>query len=83
MVYDGATHQSLAASAELAARSVVIGSFGKTFHATGWKVGYALAVPEEYGGGRRPLIDSLIVIEELAKASALAGWPGRCPAMVS
>ncbi len=28
---------------ELAARSVVIGSFGKTFHATGWKVGYAMA----------------------------------------
>ena len=30
---------------ELAARSVVVGSFGKTFHATGWKVGYALAPP--------------------------------------
>ncbi|HZQ60248.1 MAG TPA: methionine aminotransferase [Casimicrobiaceae bacterium] len=46
MVYDGLRHHSLAASAELAARSVVIGSFGKTFHATGWKVGYALAPPE-------------------------------------
>ena len=43
MVYDGARHESLARHAELAARSVVIGSFGKTFHATGWKVGYALA----------------------------------------
>jgi methionine aminotransferase len=43
MVFDGALHQSLARNAELAARSVVIGSFGKTFHATGWKVGYALA----------------------------------------
>ena len=43
MVYDGARHESIARSAELAARSVVIGSFGKTFHATGWKVGYALA----------------------------------------
>jgi methionine aminotransferase len=46
MVYDGARHESLARSAELAARSVVIGSFGKTFHATGWKVGYALAPRE-------------------------------------
>src|SRR6202008_1705674 len=46
MVYDGAAHMSLAGHAELAARSVVIGSFGKTFHATGWKVGYALAPPE-------------------------------------
>jgi methionine aminotransferase len=43
MVYDGARHESLARHTELAARSVVIGSFGKTFHATGWKVGYALA----------------------------------------
>jgi methionine aminotransferase len=43
MVYDGAAHMSLAGHAELAQRSVVIGSFGKTFHATGWKVGYALA----------------------------------------
>lgn len=43
MVYDGAQHHSIAGSAELSSRSVVIGSFGKTFHATGWKVGYALA----------------------------------------
>jgi len=43
MVYDGLRHESLARSADLASRSVVIGSFGKTFHATGWKVGYALA----------------------------------------
>ena len=43
MVYDGARHESVARHGELAARSVVIGSFGKTFHATGWKVGYALA----------------------------------------
>jgi len=46
MVFDGAAHMSLAGHPELAARSVVIGSFGKTFHATGWKVGYALAPPE-------------------------------------
>jgi methionine transaminase len=46
MVYDGARHESVARSDELAARSVVIGSFGKTFHATGWKVGYTLAPPE-------------------------------------
>ena len=45
MVYDGARHESLARHAELAGRSVVIGSFGKTFHATGWKVGYTLAPP--------------------------------------
>ena len=43
MVYDGARHESFTRHAELAERSIVIGSFGKTFHATGWKVGYALA----------------------------------------
>jgi methionine aminotransferase len=46
MVYDGARHESLARHGELAGRSVVIGSFGKTFHATGWKVGYTLAPRE-------------------------------------
>jgi methionine transaminase len=45
MVYDGGRHESIARHDELAARSIVIGSFGKTFHATGWKVGYALAPP--------------------------------------
>jgi methionine aminotransferase len=43
MVYDGARHEGVARHDELTLRSVVIGSFGKTFHATGWKVGYALA----------------------------------------
>jgi methionine aminotransferase len=38
IVFDGRPHQSLARSAELAARSFVISSFGKTFHITGWKV---------------------------------------------
>jgi methionine transaminase len=46
MVYDGARHESIARDDKLAARSVVIGSFGKTFHATGWKVGYTLAPRE-------------------------------------
>jgi butyryl-CoA dehydrogenase len=34
-----------------------------------------LCLPAEYGGGGRPLMDALIVIEELAKASPLAAWP--------
>jgi len=46
MLYDGVRHESLARHEDLARRSVVIGSFGKTFHATGWKVGYALAAPD-------------------------------------
>ncbi len=43
MVYDGAIHQSVARHPELAARSVLISSFGKTYHVTGWKVAYAAA----------------------------------------
>ena len=35
----------------------------------------ALTLPEEYGGAGRPLIDALVVIEELAKASPVAAWP--------
>jgi methionine aminotransferase len=38
IVFDGRPHQSLARSAELAERTFVVSSFGKTFHVTGWKV---------------------------------------------
>ncbi len=43
MVFDGRAHASLSGLPELAARSVVVSSFGKTFHVTGWKVGYVVA----------------------------------------
>ena len=43
MVYDGEQHESIARWPELAARSFIVSSFGKTYHATGWKVGYVAA----------------------------------------
>lgn len=43
MVFDGLRHESLARYEELAARSFIISSFGKTYHVTGWKVGYVTA----------------------------------------
>ena len=43
MVFDGQAHASVCAHPELAARSLMISSFGKTFHVTGWKVGYVAA----------------------------------------
>lgn len=46
IVFDGAVHQSCAAHPELAARSIVVSSFGKTYHITGWKVGYVVAPRE-------------------------------------
>jgi methionine aminotransferase len=43
MCFDGALHQSIARHPELAARGVLVSSFGKTYHVTGWKVGFAAA----------------------------------------
>jgi methionine transaminase len=43
MVFDQREHISASGHPELAARSIVISSFGKTFHVTGWKVGYVAA----------------------------------------
>ncbi len=43
MVYDGQSHQSVSKYPELAERSFVMASFGKTFHVTGWKMGYCAA----------------------------------------
>ncbi|AKJ29802.1 pyridoxal phosphate-dependent aminotransferase [Caldimonas brevitalea] len=43
MVYDGRRHESVARHPALAARSFIVSSFGKTYHVTGWKVGYVAA----------------------------------------
>jgi methionine aminotransferase len=43
MVYDGARHESAARFPGLAARSFIVSSFGKTYHVTGWKIGYVAA----------------------------------------
>ena len=43
MVFDGHSHQSAASYPGLAERAFVVSSFGKTFHVTGWKVGYVAA----------------------------------------
>jgi methionine aminotransferase len=43
LIYDGQTHHSMARYPELQQRSFIVASFGKPFHATGWKVGYCMA----------------------------------------
>ena len=43
MVYDGLQHHSILSFPELRNRGVAVFSFGKTFHATGWKIGYMVA----------------------------------------
>jgi methionine aminotransferase len=42
IIFDGNIHESMAKYPNLANRSFIISSFGKTFHTTGWKVGYCL-----------------------------------------
>ena len=43
MVYDGQRHESICRYPDLAERAFVVSSFGKTYHVTGWKVGYVAA----------------------------------------
>lgn len=45
IIFDGKRHESVLWSEELRKRSIVTYSFGKTFHATGWRIGYMIAPP--------------------------------------
>jgi methionine transaminase len=46
MVFDGQPHQSVARREGLRQQSILVSSFGKTVHTTGWKIGYVAAPPE-------------------------------------
>jgi methionine aminotransferase len=46
IIFDDARHESVARHAGLRGRSFIVGSFGKTYHVTGWKVGYVVAPVE-------------------------------------
>jgi methionine aminotransferase len=56
IIFDGRTHESLLRYPALRERAVVISSFGKTFHTTGWKVGYCV--------GPQPLIAEVIRVHQ-------------------
>jgi methionine aminotransferase len=43
IIFDEVEHQSVARYPKLAERSIIVSSFGKTYHTTGWKMGYVLA----------------------------------------
>ncbi len=43
IIFDGARHESMSRYPAIAERAIVIGSFAKTFHTTGWKIGWAAA----------------------------------------
>ena len=46
IIFDGEQHASLCGHAELAPRTIVVSSFGKTYHITGWKIGYVVGPAE-------------------------------------
>ncbi len=75
MVYDGKSHQSACLWPELVKRTLVIGSFGKTFHATGWKTGYVLA-PEMLTAEFRKLHQFTVFASNTPMQYAIADFLG-------
>ena len=73
IVFDGRPHQSLARSAELAERSFVISSFGKTFHITGWKVATCCA-PETLTAELRRVHQFMVFAVNTPAQHALAAF---------
>ncbi len=76
VVFDGLRHESVCRSPELAARSVVVSSFGKTFHVTGWKVGYVLAPAALMAEFRKVHQFNVFVVNSVAQAG-LAEYLGE------
>jgi methionine aminotransferase len=79
MVFDGRRHESLARHPDLAARTLVASSFGKTYHVTGWKVGYVLG-PRELMTEFRRAHQFIVFTVNTPVQLALADWlaePGR------
>jgi len=78
ILFDGKPHQSLLRYPDLAARTFAVSSFGKTYHATGWRVGYCVAP--------RPLMDEFLRIHQFVNFStnspmqyAIADFLRDCP----
>ena len=73
IVFDGALHQSLARRPALAERAFVVSSFGKTFHATGWKIGYCCA-PKQLSAEFRKVHQFMVFAVSSPMQHALAAW---------
>ena len=78
VVFDGAEHLSLARDTVLAERAIVVSSFGKTYHTTGWKVGYCLA-PKEVSAEIQRIHQFVTFSVNNAVQSAYADFVGRDP----
>ncbi len=81
IIFDGLEHQSVHRHAELAERSVVVSSFGKTFHCTGWKVGYCVApawLSKELRKVHQYLTFSTFTPAQYALAAVMEKLPEHC-----
>jgi methionine aminotransferase len=79
IVFDGRRHHGLLTHPELAERSLVVSSFGKTFHATGWKVGYCIA-PAELTAEFRKVHQFVQFAVATPLQAAIADFMAECPA---
>jgi methionine aminotransferase len=80
IVLDGRRHHSVLAHAELRERSFAVFSFGKTFHATGWRLGYCVAPPDltaEFRKVHQFNTFSVFAPEQYAIAEYLERYPER------
>ena len=73
IVFDGAKHQSVALYPKLAERSFIIGSFGKTFHITGWKTGFCIA-PKALTSEFRTLHQNIVFAGNRPMQTAIAEY---------
>ncbi len=73
IIFDGMQHQSVCRFDDLRKRSFLIGSFGKTFHVTGWKIGFCLA-PEYLMGEFRKVHQNVVFAGNHPMQMALAEY---------
>ena len=78
MVYDGQKHQSVLGHPELRSRSLAVFSFGKTYHATGWKVAYCVA-PADLTGEFRKVHQFVTFTTSSFVQYGLADFMAECP----
>ena len=78
IVFDGKVHQSMHRSAALAERSLVVSSFGKTYHVTGWKLGYCVA-PAALSAEFRKVHQYVTFASITPVQWALADFMAECP----
>ena len=78
MVYDGEKHESILAHAELREKSFAVFSFGKTYHATGWKLAYCVA-PESLTTEFRKVHQFVTFTTSSFVQYAIADFMAECP----